>query len=258
MIESTHGEPLDSSPYVELGDKHLRFREDTPYEVWGAVLKRLKSAEKAIQWWLGDALRFGERKYGEMYSQALEEIDYSYGTLRDVAWVAGRFELSRRRDNLSWSHHREVAALDPQEQETLLDQAAPPPGETKPRMSRSEIRERAREVRTLPEDNAAQYLEASPDEPLTIGEIFSTLPPSPDEEPWPGPPTTSEEEKRFYQVNKWMLGIARLDPEVVASYAVDIEAMERSIRGSRGIIDWYERYIAVLEKAKRTPLRAVD
>lgn len=154
VIEPTYDSALDSSPYVELGDKHLKFRDDTPYEVWAAAVKRLKSAEKAIQWWLGDALRFGERKYGEMYSQALEESDYSYGALRDVAWVAGRFELSRRRDNLPWSHHREVAALEPEEQEALLDQAVPPPGETKPRMSSKELREHAREIRMLPQDKA--------------------------------------------------------------------------------------------------------
>jgi phage N-6-adenine-methyltransferase len=143
-------EELDSIPYVQFEERALVFREDTPFEVWSEVVGRLKSAEKSIQWWIGDALRFGERKYGEMYSQALEATDYSYGALRDAAWVSGRVELSRRRDNLPWSHHREVAALEPEEQDALLDAAAPGEGEEKPRMSVREVREKAQELKTLP------------------------------------------------------------------------------------------------------------
>ena len=57
------------------------------------------------------------RKYGEKYSQALELGDYERGTLRNAAWVAGHIEMSRRRDNLSWSHHNEVADLEPEDQD---------------------------------------------------------------------------------------------------------------------------------------------
>jgi hypothetical protein len=38
-----------------------------------------------------------------------------------VGWRA--FETSRRRELLSWSHHAEVAALDPEDQNHLLDLA---------------------------------------------------------------------------------------------------------------------------------------
>jgi len=64
-----------------------------------------------------------ERAYGEKYAQALDSTDWEYQTLRDAAWVAGRVEMSRRRDNLTWSHHREVAALDPDDQDGWLDRA---------------------------------------------------------------------------------------------------------------------------------------
>jgi len=63
-----------------------------------------------MQWWLGDWLNYGERQYGEMYSQAIEEVNLDYGTLRNFKYVSSRIELSRRRDKLSWFHHREVAA----------------------------------------------------------------------------------------------------------------------------------------------------
>jgi len=42
--------------------------------------------------------------------QALEKTEYDYGTLGDAKWVAKSVELSRRREDLSWSHHREVVA----------------------------------------------------------------------------------------------------------------------------------------------------
>jgi len=38
-------------------------------------------------------------------------------------FVASKIEFSRRREKLSWSHHYEVAALEPAQQDELLDQA---------------------------------------------------------------------------------------------------------------------------------------
>lgn len=151
-------ELLDSNPYIELGDRHLKFRDDTPFEVWEAVFKRLKSAEQSVQWWIGDALRFGERRYGEMYSQALEETDYAYQSLRDAAWVSSKIEVSRRRDNLPWSHHREVAPLSPEEQERWLSEAEPEPDSKKPKLSRNELREHIREEKRAAQGENAPAL----------------------------------------------------------------------------------------------------
>lgn len=50
-------------------------------------------------WWWGDALAFGERKYGEMYAQALQSSGYDYDTLVAATWVSSRVELLRRRSN---------------------------------------------------------------------------------------------------------------------------------------------------------------
>jgi hypothetical protein len=48
---------------------------------------------------------------------------YDDQTLMNMVYVATRFEVSRRREKLSWSHHAEVAALDREEQEWWLDRA---------------------------------------------------------------------------------------------------------------------------------------
>ena len=136
------GGAVDTSPYVEFGERHLAFREDTPYEVWEAVVVRLKSAERSIQWWIGDALRFGEGRYGERYAQALEETDYTYGALANMAYIAGRIESSRRREKLTFSHHAEVAPLPRAEQDEILDEAE------KNGLTVSQTRERKRERET--------------------------------------------------------------------------------------------------------------
>jgi hypothetical protein len=69
----------------------------------------LKSIEQSVMWWIGDWLRFGKRRWGDRYAQAMEATERSHQTLRDAMWVANEFDLSRWRDNLSWSHHQEVA-----------------------------------------------------------------------------------------------------------------------------------------------------
>lgn len=93
------------------------------FEQWEECGKFLKNANGAVHFWIGDWLNYGERKWGEMYSQALEETDYNYGTLRNDKWVASRVDLSLRGDNLSFSHYKQIADLEPEEQKELLTQA---------------------------------------------------------------------------------------------------------------------------------------
>ena len=83
------------------------FPECLAFEDWGQIGSRLKRMGRSVKWRLGDWLAYGERKYGEMYAQALDVTDYEYGTCRNAVWIAKQIELSRRRDNLSWSHHIE-------------------------------------------------------------------------------------------------------------------------------------------------------
>jgi len=115
--------PQEFDRYVRVGSRHLTFSEDTPFRVWEAVVRVLKHYERSIQFWLGDALAFGERRYGETYSQALEETDYTYGGLANMAYVSRKVEVSSRDETLSWSHHRAVAPLEPHEQRALLGKA---------------------------------------------------------------------------------------------------------------------------------------
>jgi hypothetical protein len=91
---------------------------------WVAVGRRLGGISRSNQWWLGDWLRYGTVKWGEKYAEAAKITGYDVRSLANMASLAGCFEMSRRRDNLTWSHHAVVAALDPDEQDRWLDMAA--------------------------------------------------------------------------------------------------------------------------------------
>lgn len=93
------------------------------FEDWDRAGAFLQQASGSVLWWVGDWLNYGERKWGEMYAQAVAATGYDEQTLRVAKRVAERFELLRRRNNLSFPHHRDVAPLESAEADRLLDQA---------------------------------------------------------------------------------------------------------------------------------------
>jgi hypothetical protein len=115
-----------------------RFDPLLPFEAWKALGGRLGLYSNATAWWLGDWLAFGRMKYGRRYKEAIAATGLDYQTLRNYAMVARRFEVSRRRDNLTFQHHAAVCALPDAEQDRWLD-AAGAGG-----WSRNELRRRMR------------------------------------------------------------------------------------------------------------------
>jgi hypothetical protein len=97
---------------------------DLPYEDWLRYGSRLGVAGRNAAWWVGDWVRYGTARYGSKYSAASRVTGYDRQTLMNYVYVASRFDVSRRRENLSWSHHAEVAARETEEREAWLDRAA--------------------------------------------------------------------------------------------------------------------------------------
>jgi hypothetical protein len=97
--------------------------EDLTYEQWEYAGLAFRTFHKAVEFAIGDWIRVGEARFGEMYSQAVDAADYEGKTFRNWVWVAGKIEMSRRRDNLRWSHHEAVAALPADQQDQFLDTA---------------------------------------------------------------------------------------------------------------------------------------
>jgi hypothetical protein len=94
------------------------------YREWASVGRRLGGIGRCSQWWIGDWVRYGSARWGERYAVAARITGYDAHSLRNMVWISSRFEPSRRRDNLTWSHHASLATLEPYEQDRWLDRAA--------------------------------------------------------------------------------------------------------------------------------------
>ena len=108
----------------EADETGLTIRGDVDFAEWVAVGRKIMRVWNASAWWIGDWLVYGEFRYGEKYSTVVETLQLKYDRLRDYAYVAGNTPRSVRRPDVSFSHHRIVAKLEPAEQARWLEEAA--------------------------------------------------------------------------------------------------------------------------------------
>ena len=96
---------------ANLQSIRLELRDDLEYEEWVEIGEALTNQAKHIMWWLGDWWNYGDRKYGELASQALD-FGIPYSTFSNAAYVSNKIPLERRVPSLSWTHHHEVAYIE--------------------------------------------------------------------------------------------------------------------------------------------------
>jgi hypothetical protein len=111
-------------PQAEVTPVAWQADADLSYEDWLRYGSRLGLAGRNAAWWVGDWVRYGTARYGSKYSAACRVTGYDRQTLMNYVYVASRFDVSRRRENLSWSHHAELAARETEEQEAWLNRTA--------------------------------------------------------------------------------------------------------------------------------------
>jgi hypothetical protein len=139
---------------VMVSASGLQLPAQLPFQRWLGIGRQLSAVCSSAAWCLGDWLAYGERAYAGRYRQAIEQTSLDYQTLRNYAWVAGRFAMSRRRDRLSFGHHAEVAALAQPERDFWLRKAEE---------HRWPVKRLRREVRaSLAERSAGQHHQAEP------------------------------------------------------------------------------------------------
>lgn len=122
LVALTENKEVVYASFV-LHKNGIKATGEPSFEEWLQCGEFINRAKGSVHFWIGDWLNYGEQKWGEKYLQAIKETNYDYGTLRNDKWVASKVELSRRRDKLSFDHHAEVADLEPDEQDRLLDYA---------------------------------------------------------------------------------------------------------------------------------------
>lgn len=146
LVLPSHARPWYRLHHDELA---LTFDPRTPYEAWEAETTHLLMVSRGIQWLVGDALAFGEQAYGERASQVLDSERYSEETISRMARTARAIPPPRRRANVPFAIHADVAALPVAEQEALLTMASIEG------TRRDEIRALVRQTRTRLEREAA-------------------------------------------------------------------------------------------------------
>lgn len=132
-------------------------------EEWITYGRKLGAVGRACGWWIGDWLNFGNSAYGEKYSRAARICRYDVQTLMNMAYVASRYEISRRRENISWSHHAELAAMSPDLQDHWLDRVEAD------RLTVKDLRAEIRRMKKMEAQGGGDLTE--------VTEIFSPEPP---------------------------------------------------------------------------------
>ena len=112
--------PVDGIQVSRVG---LTITRDLSFEEWQDIGHTLAGLEVALRWSIGDWLNYGNFKYGESYAQASDATGFDYSYLTNLKYIAGKVEISRRREELHLSHHQVVAPLTPLEQDAWLDYA---------------------------------------------------------------------------------------------------------------------------------------
>ena len=147
-----NGRTLRVDTYAETRRTSLLLRTDTPLEVWKQLGEKIAVMADSSAWWLGDWLVYGQKKYADRYEAAIAQTSLDYQTLRNYAWIAKKFKISRRRPSLSFQHHVEVAALPEPDQDKWLDMAE------RFNWSRNRLR---RELKSAYSSQPARVMEAS-------------------------------------------------------------------------------------------------
>lgn len=151
----------------------LKLPKKMDYDAWVRLGEQLTRMHEASSWAIADWLFYGEWEYGRRYEEAIELTGLSYQALNDLKYVAGRFDISRRREKLSISHHREVAALPPPDADRLLAQASDE-GWSRNRL-RDEVAERSRTRSATARTGTVTPPESEPDDAEIVDQAHGDL-----------------------------------------------------------------------------------
>lgn len=181
--------------------------EEISTENYNNLFRSVLSLSKACNWLLGDTLLLGERTWGNRYvdskyEEAEKATGMSRNTLRIIVMVCRAYPHETRHPELSFSHHREAAALgeDFTSRENMLTQAV------KEKQTVRDLRKvvRQHQAETMSEEEKRDIL---PNDDRPFGQI--KLP-------------TKEEAKAAlpiaYELDKVLLWLSKNPPEKLAEH----------------------------------------
>lgn len=123
---------LIASGSFEFCATEIRVTGDPSFEEWEAVGEWLTTVRESIHWWIADWVNWGEQRFGERAAQgisarvnaAANATGWKPETIQQYARVGRQIPKERRREDVSFSHHRDVAHLPAEEQTAWLARAA--------------------------------------------------------------------------------------------------------------------------------------
>lgn len=153
LIEPQQPVGLMEIPGCEFTPTRLKLPDNLTYDQWERIGRQLQLAGMAIQWWIGDWLLYGEFRWREKYAQAIQVTGKAEQTLMNYQFVAKAISPSRRREEVDFSTHAEVASLEEGDQDRILAKAAHEKSSV--RAVRREAEAVRRASRPKPPDDAA-------------------------------------------------------------------------------------------------------
>lgn len=130
---------------------------DLTFYEWAGALHHAELLVEAGPWFLVDLMAYGEAHFGERHTQALPTAEEdptgaSQSRLKQAAWMASVYPPGTRVTGLSYSHHRAVAELEPEDRSALLQEAVATNLSTRDLIAR--VKQRQADARAVPAASA--------------------------------------------------------------------------------------------------------
>jgi len=121
-------DPMSDKPVPPIVDgasiTAISIRKNISLEEWRDQFLELAQGTRKILWYLGDLAAFGLSRWPQAVKEFIDSSEFEKTTIQTAAWVCRSIEPSRRRDDISFSTHIEVAALSPDRQNFWLNHYA--------------------------------------------------------------------------------------------------------------------------------------
>ncbi len=142
----------DDLGFAEIIETGITFSREMSLEEWTALGHHIRQRVDGFQWAIGDFINAGKQDWGDYYTLASEITNYSVSSLRKFAMVSSAYELFRRRNKLTYSHH--VEALVSEDPDFWLDRAEEPEDKV---WSVRRLRDEIAKSKALPEPIQMDY-----------------------------------------------------------------------------------------------------
>jgi len=96
---------------MAAGNVGITLSDDIPLEEALRVLDYWTNFHEHVGFIIGDIINYGECRWGEKYTAAMEQTGRAKPTLKTYASVALRIPIEHRQPSLGFEHHREILKL---------------------------------------------------------------------------------------------------------------------------------------------------